>query len=310
MIDTGGNAKMKKALKWIGIVLGGLVGLLILLAIGLVIYGQISFKRTYADRPLYPITADTSPEGVARGKYLMEGVMICYEACHSEFGKPFAGGYEEVNDGPISAVFAVPNITQDMETGLGGWSDAEIARAIREGIDKDGVSLMIMPASSYHALSDADVAAVVGYLRGLEPVRNEVPPFQVNTVAKVMNALGMFGPSQVSEPFSAPQVAPQPGTVEYGAYLVSLGDCRGCHGPDLAGGPMPFASEGPLPANLTPAGELPGWTEADFIAAVSTGQHPSGTVLTDGMPRYPMTDEDLAAIFMYLQTLPPVTPES
>lgn len=301
---------MKKALKWIGIVLGGLVGLLILVAIGLVIYGQISFKRTYADRPLYPITADTSPEGVARGKYLMEGVMICYEACHSEFGKPFAGGYEEVNDGPISAVFAVPNITQDMETGLGGWSDAEIARAIREGIDKNGVSLMIMPASSYHALSDADVAAVVGYLRGLEPVRNEVPPFQVNTVAKVMNALGMFGPSQVSEPFSEPQVAPQPGTVEYGAYLVSLGDCRGCHGPDLAGGPMPFASEGPLPANLTPAGELPTWTEADFIAAVSTGQHPSGTVLTDGMPRYPMTDEDLAAIFMYLQTLPPVVPES
>ncbi len=68
--------------------------------------------------------------------------------------------------------------------------------------------------------------------------------------------------------------------------------------------------EGPLPANLTPAGELPTWSEADFITAVREGQVPSGTFLTDGMPRYKMTDEDLAAIFMYLQTLPPVTPES
>lgn len=300
---------MKKALKWIGIILGGLIGLLVLVVIGLVIYGQVSFKRNYANRPLYPIAADTSPEGIARGKYLMENVMICYEACHSEFGEPWVGGYEEVNDGPISAVFAVPNITQDMETGLGGWSDAEIARAIREGIDKDGVSFVIMPSANYHALSDADVATIVGYLRGLEPVHNEVPPMQVNTVGKVMNALGLFGASPVGEPFTAPQTAPQPGTGEYGAYLVSLGDCRGCHGPELAGGPMPFAMEGPLPANLTPAGELPTWTEADFIAAVSAGQHPSGTILTDGMPRYPMTDEDLAAIFMYLQSLPPVTPE-
>jgi hypothetical protein len=45
---------------------------------------------------------------------------------------------------------------------LGGWSDAEIARAIREGVDKDGVGLVIMPSANYRALSDADVAAVVG----------------------------------------------------------------------------------------------------------------------------------------------------
>lgn len=297
---------MQKVLKWVGIVLGGLLGLLLVAVIGLIIYGQVSFKPKNANRALYPISADTSPQGVARGKYLMENVMICYEACHSEFGQPFAGGFENVNDGPVSAVFAVPNITQDIETGLGSWSDAEIARAIREGIDKDGVGLVIMPSRNYHALSDADVAAVLGYLRGIEPVRNEVPPLQVNTIGKVLNALGMFGPGAVSDPYSAAPVAPQPMTAEYGAYLVSLGDCRGCHGPELAGGPMPFGGEGPLPANLTPAGELSSWTEADFITTVRTGQVPSGTFLTDGMPRYNMTDEDLAAIFKYLQTLPPV----
>jgi mono/diheme cytochrome c family protein len=302
---------MKKVLKWVGIVFVGLVGVMLVVAIALIIYGQFSFKRTYTNRPLYPITADTSPQGIERGEYLMENVMICYEACHSEFGKPFAGGHEAVDEGPISAVFAVPNITQDQETGLGSWSDAEIARAIREGIDEDGLGLVIMPSANYHTLSDADVAAVVGYLRGVEPVRNEVPPLQVNAIGKVMLALGMLGPvDSVDEPYDAPQVAPQPGSAEYGGYLVSLGDCRGCHGPDLAGGPMPFGGDGPQPANLTPAGELPGWTEADFITAARTGQVPSGTFLTDGMPRYKMSDEDLAAVFKYLQSLPAVTPKN
>ena len=297
---------MKKVLKWIGIVLGSLLGLLVLVVLGLLIYGQMSFKPRDASRPLHDIAADTSPEGQARGKYLVENVMSCDEGCHSQFSQPWAGGYEEVNEGPISAVFAVPNLTSDQETGLGGWSDSEIARAIREGVDKDGVALMIMPSANYHALSDGDVAAVVGYLRGLEAVRNEVPLLQVNMVGKVMSALGMFGPGAVGEPFSSPQQAPQPGTPEYGGYLVSLGDCRGCHGPELAGGPLPFGViEGPLPANLIPAGELPNWTETDFISAVRTGQHPSGTFLTDGMPRYDMNDEDLAAIFKYLQTIPP-----
>jgi len=306
MVINGGNAM--KTLKWIGIVLGGLLALLAILVVGLLIYGQMSFKRVHADRSFYPISADTSPEGMARGKYLIENVMSCDEACHSGFGQPFAGGSEALNEGPVSGIFGVPNLTPDQETGLGSWSDAEIARAIREGIDKDGKELIIMPAKNYNALSDADVAAVIAYLRSLEPVRNEVPELQLNAIAKVMLAVGMFGPSNVGEPITAAKDRPQPGTVEYGSYLVSLGACRDCHGEDLAGGPLPFGGgEEPLPANLTPAGDLASWTEADFIAAVRTGQVPSGTNLTDGMPRYDMTDEDLAAIFKYLQTLPPVT---
>lgn len=302
---------MKKALKWIGIVLGGLLVLLIVVVIGLVIYGQMKFKPRYTDRPLYEISADTSPESQARGKYLMEGLMHCTEACHSEFGDQIlAGGSEAINDGPISAVFAVPNLTPDGETGLGGWSDAEIARAIREGVDKDGIGLMVMPSYNYHVMSDEDVAAVVGYLRSLEPVHNEVPPFQANAVAKVLNALGMFGPGSVGEPITSAQSAPQPGTVEHGAYLVSLAACRDCHHEDLAGGPLPFSGPGvPQSANLTPAGNLSNWSEADFMAAVSTGKRPGGSLLSAGMPRYQINDEDLADIFKYLQSLPPVESE-
>lgn len=301
---------MRKILKWMGIVLGGLIGLAILVAAGVAIYANLKFKPTYANRPLYPITADLSPEGIARGRYLMEEAMGCDEACHSPAGAPFTGVVEEVNEGPISAVFAVPNLTPDVETGLGGWSDAEIARAIREGIDKDGRGLIIMPAYNYRALSDADVAAVVGYLRGLQPVRNEIPEISLNLVGKIMLAFGIFGPSPVGEPITASQATPATGTVEYGQYMVAVGACSDCHQANLAGGALPFSEPGsPLAANLTPAGEISAWSETEFIAAVKTGAHPGGGQLHEAMPRYNMNDEDLAAIFMYLKTLPEAQPK-
>jgi mono/diheme cytochrome c family protein len=298
---------MRTVLKWVAIVLGALVGLAVVAGVGLAIYGQASFKRTHADRELYPITADTSPEGLARGEYLMEESMKCTEACHTEGARALAGGSEAINEGPFSGVFAVPNLTPDMETGLGGWTDAEIARAIREGLDKDGVSLVVMPSYNYRALSDSDVAAMVGYLRSLDPVQHEVPAFQLNTFGKVMLALGTFGPSPVGEPITARQDTPQPGTVENGRYMVALGACSDCHQADMAGGPLPFSGPDDVPAaNLTPAGELVGWTEEMFIAAVRDGQHPTGRALDEGMPRYGTDDQDLRDIFAYLKTLPAV----
>jgi mono/diheme cytochrome c family protein len=286
--------------------LGGLVGLVLVAIIGVSIYANLKFKPKYANRAVYPISADTSPEGQARGKYLMEEAMLCAEACHSPEGKPFQGNYEAINEGPIAVGFAVPNLTPDQETGLGSWSDAEIARAIREGVDKDGVGLVVMPAFNYHALSDADVAAIISYLRSLQPVHHEIPPFSANIVAKIMMATGAFGPGSVGEPITAPQETPASGTPEYGKYMVALGACTDCHKENLAGGPLPFSEPGsPLSANLTPAGEISKWTEAQFIAAVTEGRHPGGGNLHDQMPRYGMNDEDLKAIFAYLKTLPP-----
>jgi mono/diheme cytochrome c family protein len=291
--------------KWLGIVLIGIVVLALVAAGGLLLYGNLQFKPTQADRPLYPITADTSPEGIARGEYLLSAVMACTEACHSEGGTPYAGAVENVNEGPISAVFAVPNLTPHEGTGLGSWSDAEIARAIREGYDKNGVKLAIMPSLQYSVLSDADVAAIVGYLRGLEPVENEIPPLEMNAVGKVFLALGMIGPVAEVAPIETPRQAPEPGSVQYGEYLASLGVCRDCHGPNLSGMPGQFGML--TAANLTPGGPLASWSEADFIQLMRTGSRPTGSQVAEDMPwKYyrGMTDEDLGALFSYLQSLP------
>jgi mono/diheme cytochrome c family protein len=164
-----------------------------------------------------------------------------------------------------------------------------------------------MPSHNYYVMSDADVAAVVGYLRNVEPVGNEVPPVDGNIVAKILSALGMFGPNPVGEPITTSQTAPQPGTEDYGEYLVRLGACSDCHGTDLAGGPMPMAGpDEAIPANLTPGGKLSGWTEGEFIAAVYSGFGEGGRELSEGMPRYEMNQEDLIAIFNYLKTIPAV----
>ncbi len=111
---------MKKVLKAAGVILAGIIGLILLVALGLVIYGETQFKKVQ-NRPVYELAADSSPEGIARGEYLVR-IMGCTD-CHTgrQNGARFlAGNVEDVTLGPVQAVFAVPNLTQDVETGLGG----------------------------------------------------------------------------------------------------------------------------------------------------------------------------------------------
>lgn len=312
---------MRNTLKWIGIVLGGIVGLIVLAIVAILIYSSVTYKRTYAGRPVYGITADTSSEGVERGEYLVMVVIGC-GGCHAPGGDdveaadrvngPLIGYVEDINFGPIRGTFGTPNLTPDDKTGLGNWTDAEIARAIREGLDKDGVELAVMPSYDYHSLSDEDVAAMVGYLRSLEPVNNEIPPLSVNIFGKAALALRLFGPPSLGKPITTRQASPPPGTVEAGNYLVTFAACRFCHRENLAGGPVPFSEPNSVPAaNLTPAGELAAWSEADFIETIRTGVNPAGHALDESMPwmQYAeMTDQDLSAIFKYLQSVPAAQP--
>jgi mono/diheme cytochrome c family protein len=297
---------MRKIFKWIGIVLGGLVGVLVVAIIALLVYGQRSFKTAYNNRPLYPISVDYSPETVARGQYLLENVMACGGACHSpQNGPPFSGAVEELSLGPAVVNFAVPNLTSDVETGLGGWSDAEIARAIREGIGRDGRALEVMPAFNYHVMSDADISAVIAYLRSLPPVNNEIPEFNANAIGKVLLALNLFMPEPVGAPITSVQYTPPNDSIEYGAYLTSIAACRDCHKTDLKGGELP---QGGMHApDITMSGNLKSWSDSDFLLAMQTGKLPEGRNMAPQMPYLEygkMEERDLLAIFAYLQSLP------
>ena len=297
---------MRKAAKWTGFILGGLVGLILVLVAGFAVYGQITFKRMVA-HPVYSLEADISPAGIARGEYLVRNVMACGD-CHASdpLNPDLAGVSEEISMGPIQAVFAAPNLTNDRETGLGLWTDAEVARAIREGIDKDGRELLIMPSVNYRELSDADTAAIVGYLRSLEEVNHPVPNLDLNWAGKALLAAGIFPTSAMPE-ITAPVVAPPATSLEYGRYLVVLGGCRDCHGVNLDGkdplNPVPGLPPAP---NIGGSSVLSRWTDAQFIETMRTGQMPGGARLADGMPwkiYSGMSDEDLQRIFRYLSSV-------
>jgi mono/diheme cytochrome c family protein len=301
---------MSKNVKWLLIILGSISAVLCIGVAGLSVYANNSFKKII-DRPVYPISADSSPEGLARGEYIVRSLGGCVD-CHSRQADQYLSGYsEEVVLGPVQATVTIPNITPDDQTGLGAWTDAEIGRAIREGLDREGRSLLLMPSFNYHSMSDADVAAVVAYLRTVEPVNNPLPEYQANLVGKVMLALGMFGPNPVGEPITGIVENPAPGTPAYAEYVTTLAGCRDCHGQDYAGGKNPAAAPDDPPApNLTSGGDFGSWSEADFERAIRNGLTPDGRVLDPTIMPWPvygtLTDSDLSAIYQYLHSLEPL----
>jgi hypothetical protein len=164
-------------------------------------------------------------------------------------------------------------------------------------------------------MSDDDVQAIVAYLRSQPPTGEPTPQNRWNVIGALFINLVDF---QTAGAPVGPVNAPQPGTREYGEYLVNIIGCRDCHGDQLQG-KVESGQPGPPPGpNLTHS--VPGWTEAQFMTFFNTGQRPDGSAvplltLPDGStrPRMPWTvvrasttDAELQAMYSYLHSLPPM----
>jgi len=228
-------------------------------------------------------------------------------ACHSaSLEAPNLAGNLFLDIPP--ARLGAPNLT----TGAGGvgtrYTPADWARAIRHGVRPDGTPLLFMPTANFYHLSDADLGAIIAYIKSLPPVDNQAPASQVYPLGRVLMAAGQLALPAEQIDHNAPRVsAPPPGrTAEYGRYLATISTCRDCHGANLSGGPIDEPGA-PLAPNLTPGGALRSWSEADFIKTLRTGVRPDGSALREPMPWQiagQMTDDELGAIFRYLQSLP------
>jgi mono/diheme cytochrome c family protein len=157
-----------------------------------------------APRPAGGRFAPADKDAVERGKYLVD--LLGCGACHTDGafeGAPdmdmaLAGSHTGIArtnplEGEHPGVVYPPNITPDEGTGIGLWSDLQIAAAVSAGIRRHGAGrLSAMPWQAYAKLTDDDVDAIVAYLRSIPPIRNEVPE-EVPPGVKAKNPFVYFG---------------------------------------------------------------------------------------------------------------------
>jgi mono/diheme cytochrome c family protein len=285
---------MKKVLKWTGVVLGGSIGVIILAMLGLSLRANARLNKTYQIQPEV-VTIPTDRDAIAEGERLAS--FYC-TGCHGEN----LGGTDFFSE-PALAVVDTPNLTSG-DGGIGNqYSDADWVRAIRHGVDPQGTPLFVMPAKDFYYLSDEDLGQIIAFLKTLPPIDNASNDFSFTIMGRVLLGAGVFGDVLNAETID--HAGPRPespvfgATEEYGEYLVNTIGCHTCHGQELSGGqdPAPGAPPGP---NLTPGGNLGGWTEATFITTVRTRQ--SEWMPFESLAK--MSDDELRAIWTYLQALP------
>jgi mono/diheme cytochrome c family protein len=291
-----------KVFKWIGL---GVLGVILLAVVLVAVVSTVRWNRNYVgfDIPVETfLIPDDDDEAIARGEHIAT-IYYC-GTCH---GENLAGGYL-VND-PVLAVIPAPNLTAGAG-GIGGTNtDADWIRAIRHGVGHDNRGLVGMPSRVWNQMGDDDLVDLIAYLKSIPAVDNELPTRKIGPLFRVLLTLGQAPVAEAAViDHDAPRPAvPEPGvSVAYGEYLAQ--GCTACHGVDLNGGmARDFNGDLVVALNLTPGGELGGWTEEQFITTMRTGNNPAGRKLNDLMP-WPylgqMTDEELQAVWLFLQSLP------
>ncbi len=283
-------------------------GFALLVAAGLAFGAWIQWQshrrlqRVYAFT-VAPVPVPAGAEAVARGRHLAQ-TRGCVD-CH---GADLAG-MTVIDDGAMGRIDG-PNLTR----GPGGlpadYSDEDYIRAIRHGVNREGRGLFLMPSTDYATLSDADMGALIAYLRSVPAVDKPRGPVAPGPVAKALLATGRLrlAAQDIEHARIQPsQVAPA-ANAEYGRYVAA--SCTGCHGPNLSGGKIAAGPPTwPPAANLTPHpdGRLSQWTEADFVRAMRTQRRPDGSEISPVMPKAfgGLDDLELKALWAYLRTLPP-----
>ncbi len=310
---------MKKALKIIGISLGALIAILIILAL------YVNFNTpTYEIKKVAVNIPSPDSSTLAHGKRLT--ALMC-AGCHLNNGTLEGKKMME-----IPAMFGdiyAQNISSHPTKGIGRYTDEELVYFLRTGVKRNGEYSFIM--SGHPLMSDRDLNAIIAFLRSDDPMMTASektqyptkPSFFVKLLSNFVFKPHPFPEKEIITPPKSNQLA-------YGKYLADdLLGCFGCHSADFtkvdpmvpentpgfyAGGSTildPNDQSPVLSSNLTPHETgLKGWTLEQFSDAVKFGKRPDGNFMTAAMPPRPqLTDEELAAIWSYLQTIPAIDNE-
>lgn len=296
---------MKTWLKFGGIALAAIV----VLAIAAVLIGErmgVQRAQRQIDIAVEPVAYNNEPASLERGRYLYLS-RGCAD-CHGETG----GGRTLVDDGQGTRL-AGSNITMG-NPAIAAYSEADWVRSIRHGVGPDKRPLRLMPSEDFNRLTNDDLAAVVAHVRGLPPLDGNLKAtLELPLPARVMYGFGAI-PEAVEKidhrlPPSTP--VPEGPSAEHGAYVAQ--SCKGCHGPQFAGGRVPGAPPDWPPASRLAPGDGSAMAHyadaAAFTAMFKTGKRPDGTAIAvmpfESLSK--MSDIDIQALYLYLKALPPTS---
>ena len=308
---------MKKFLKIIALLFGSIALILTATAAWIQYSAPPSFESKNLD---IQIPADSL--SLATGSKIARTVCAY---CHRGESGRFDGRLFSPESEGLGEIWSA-NLTKHPTAGLGRYTNSEIAYLLRTGIKRDGS--LAGPFMIFPNLSDADLAAVIAFLRSDAPEvqpAESVPPTKFSFLAKALLKFGIFQPLPYdAKPRSMPPPTDQ---VAYGRYLATARyDCTGCHSASfrtnnlmepekspgyLAGGNLIFDPEfHSFPSrNITPHKEhgIGNWSLEQFKMAVRSGISRDGKTLSLAMPRFVLQDEaEIEAIWAYLQTVPPI----
>lgn len=288
---------------------GMAVAVLVVLAAAAAFIGVQLGERKMARKVEVKVQAVALPTDAAsleRGKYLYAS-RGCVD-CHGGNG----AGRSFVDDGKGLHIKG-PNIT----TGPGGvvaaYQPVDWVRALRHGVAPDGRALMVMPSEDYNRLTDADLGALVAYVKTLPPANGTGAIVQLPLPARVLYGFGAIqdAAAKIDHGLPPATAVAEGVNLQHGAYVANM--CLGCHGPQLTGGRIPGGPpDWPAAANLTPAagsGMAPYPDAESFLRMFKTGKRPDGSAI-QVMPfesLKEMNETDLRALHLYLKSLPPKT---
>lgn len=295
------------------------------IGLGFVTLVALAIGSTFVFYPRFDPPAELeierTDERVERGRYLVEHVANCLD-CHSDRDWSFYGGPvvpgTEGQGGYLRVLRPETQSANITPAALGEWTDGEIVRAITAGVSRDGRPLHpFMPYDTYARMTEADVYAVVAYLRTLPPIDHVVEPslpeeiFPIRVLARIL-----------PRPWTPPEPVDPSDRVAYGQYLAGIAECGFCHGSDYAGGNLfriPGTDQEWPSENITPhpSNRIGAWSRENFIGVFKSFAPPDGAripghEINSVMPwsRFAgITDEDLGAIYDYLRTVEPIAKE-
>jgi mono/diheme cytochrome c family protein len=300
------------------------IGAVVVAAGVAVAYAAVAYRKTW-DIPIPNIRASNDPAVIARGRYITYGPARCADCHVPDAVRPQLVRGEEVplTGGPGETTYigswTAPNLTPDQATGIGAVSDGQLARLLRHGVNREG-RLALPFMDSYADLTEADLVAVISFLRSLPPAPGVPPSSRVNILGKLALAyfLEPYGPVSTPAAHLEPEATPA-----YGAYIATtLAGCRTCHtardlrtgayiSPFFSGG-LAFRSRAQpgfmyVSPNITPdaTGRIAGLSEDAFVRRFRQGL----TIADSPMPWGSftrMSDTDTRAVYRFLQSLPPV----